>query len=1272
MMPRVGDFVEVVAVNPVVQLTQVRETPRTHSLPEPLAPLVDGYLVVEGANAAAMHGLLSALPQGGAFLLSGVYGTGKSHLMATLGLLAEFPDARQRFARRNPNWSPLLQPIGERRFFVTYISLDEFDPTAFALETVVAREIAAEANRKDFAVPSDPSARGEWLSAVWQQAQAQGFSGIVLLLDELAMFLNAKSGEALHRDASFLQFLAQATRRLPLLLVGALQRGIEDLQRMEPYALTQVRDRFQQTWLLNFAHALPLISQVLLRKRNEATLRQKLSDLRQQSFWAQRFSVDELFACYPLHPLTVRCLERSVGAFFSRTRSVVTFVQWAVRQHLNADWQQLITPDTILDHFAPDLHAHPQLRPFAQQVLPYFGTLDWGAETGEMLRLVKALLAFQVGGEEPSAKELAEALMRDAQQVWAMLERLRTEANFVDALRRTGSPDDTYRLDPQITVTEALRRRLMETMAALTDDDPRLLRFAWECRSEEWTPPPLNETRTVVTHWQRTQRHIAITVTDLRRLTETQLRQTVANLASPHTDECLHLFIALPAAIDEQRRHFVQLLERLSATTERPAATGLSTASATFADFRFAHAVVALLPRTPNEAEKRRWRENAAVWLLGQDLSLAESELGMKMSGRLREMLPARQWETQRLMQRLYGEGTLLGLGTEGQGRAMPMKELLMAEFVSFDELVRAVAEKVLPKVFPQFLPIAPRREASAQTLNALTRLILRGLPVPAIDANAQRWLELIALPLGILSITERSDAPIPMAVTAPPPELTDAILQIVGDGKPYRQVEAMMAKSPFGLTPELTQLIVAALLRVGWLNALDRNGQTLPPEAISAPLNRSVATLKPAQVLTEDEWQSVRNLLSSVLDDVPETLTPERQQQLWLQLREAAKSWKLMAQDVNARLAQWQRETGQSERQWQRTMEMLHLCAELAATALQPLAAAEGLREWAKSVMALGLDAARLQSWRREWETTAEFFATSGELLEAQRYLNALGWLPDALAKERDRLLSELRDGEGLLKRWRDWLTSFRQFRNDYADAYIAHHERAHQSDAFERLRKWQQSDEVRLLTALSELPEAPEEGREALQRLEGALKQQCGESPLTLRPHLQRSPFCPRCGLTLDKTLSVDADAIGEAIADALARLKAWLCDEPQREKVRRFLAAAPPPDRAMLGGVLALTPESAAEQWRSVLASLPSLQKALSPFAIMDADLGELCDLLEGRYLTCHEATELFRQWLSEKTPSPETRVRFVRQDSHRSQQRRNRKGGERDAQSRRLER
>ena len=189
---RVGDFVEVANVNPVVQLSQVRDSARTKGFPDELVPLIDSYIVVEGANAAALHGLLSALPTGGAFLLSGVYGTGKSHLMAVVGLLAEFPEARNRFAARNPTWMPLLQALSDRRFFTTYISLDEFDPAAFALEAIVAKEFAAEAKRKGFSLPTDTSARGEWLHSVWQTVRQKGFSGIVILLDELAMFLNAK------------------------------------------------------------------------------------------------------------------------------------------------------------------------------------------------------------------------------------------------------------------------------------------------------------------------------------------------------------------------------------------------------------------------------------------------------------------------------------------------------------------------------------------------------------------------------------------------------------------------------------------------------------------------------------------------------------------------------------------------------------------------------------------------------------------------------------------------------------------------------------------------------------------------------------------------------------------------------------------------------------------------------------------------------------------------------------------------------------------------
>ncbi len=1256
---RIGDFVEVANVNPVVQLSQIRDATRTKDFPDELAPLIDSYIVVEGSNAAALHGLLSALPTGGAFLLSGVYGTGKSHLLAVAGLLAEFPEARIRFAARNPTWTPLLHSLSDRRFFTTYISLDEFDPAAFALEAIVAKEFAVEAERKGFSVPTDTSARGEWLHSVWQTVRQKGFSGIVLLLDELAMFLNAKSGESLNRDASFLQFLAQATARLPLLLVGALQRGVEDLQRVEPYALTQVRDRFQQTWLLGLAHALPLINQVLVRKRNEAQLHRLIAELRQRSQWAQQFSVEQLFACYPFHPLTIHCLERSIGAFFSRTRSIVTFVQWSVTQKLNSDWWQLITPDMLVEHFEPDMHIHPQLRPFAQQVLPYFKKWDEGRGTGDQVeRLVKALLAFQVGGEEPSAQTLADALMKGADEIWALLERLRTEANFLELVKRTGSPNDTYRLDPQITVTDALRRRLNEAVQSLADDDARLLRFAWECRSEDWTPPPPFELRTLAVSWMRTQRRIAVTVTDLRRLTETQLRQIVASLSSPHTDESMHLFVAVPVAVGEQRMHFEGLMKALQASL--PAikeATGQE---------RFAFAVAALLPRKPNDAEMRRWKENAAVWLLVQDLSLAESELGMKMLERLREMLPARQWETQRLMQRLYSDGILMGLGIGDLG--LEVSKLVGSEFVGFDELVRVAAEQVLPQVFPKFPAIAPRREASSQTYHALARLILKGLPVTSLDINAQRWLELVAAPLGIVASRSpkvQTEQIPTMQVTTPPKELTDAVLQVIGNGSAYRQVEATLAKSEFGLTPELTQLLTAAMLRLGWLSAYDRNGEILTPEAISTPFARSIALLRPAQVLSGDEWQTVRTLLEALLEDVPETITPERQQQIWMQLREAAKGWKLVAQDVSARLAQWQRELSQSERQWQQTVANIHFCAELTNLLAQNLNAADGLRgfgEWAKE---RGMNAERLRQWRNEFEAAAEFFAQSSSLLNAMHYLQALGWLPEELAKQRNQLLDSLQSGEQLLVEWRDWLENFRRFQEGYAKAYIAHHDLAYGSKDFERLRSLQQSDKVRLLAALSSLPEAPADGREAIRRLEDALAQQCSETPLTLHTHLRRFPFCPRCGLTMDKTLSVDAEDIARAVDEALAKLKSWFCADEQKAKLRRFFAAAAPTERALLEQVLSLTPDSDDNQWRSVSVALPISQKALSPHAVIDADLNELCGLLEGRYLTCDEATEVFREWLKGKAPSSETRIRFVRQDSKQAQ--RARKRGESDAKS-----
>ncbi|MCS7185375.1 MAG: hypothetical protein RMK89_00315, partial [Armatimonadota bacterium] len=197
--------------------------------------------------------------------------------------------------------------------------------------------------------------------------------------------------------------------------------------------------------------------------------------------------------------------------------------------------------------------------------------------------------------------------------------------------------------------------------------------------------------------------------------------------------------------------------------------------------------------------------------------------------------------------------------------------------------------------------------------------------------------------------------------------------------------------------------------------------------------------------------------------------------------------------------------------------------------------------------------------------------------------------------------------------------------------------------------LRKLHQSDEVRLLAALSSLPDAPEVGREVLRELQQALTKQCSETALTLRPQLLRQPVCARCGLALGETVEVDVNATEVKVIDALQKLQVWFCDDKRKGQMQRYAEALTGAERAMLERVMALTMQSELTEWQIVVAAQTLLQKALSPFAVVDADLTELCELLEGRFLTCDEATDVFRKWLNSKTQTAETRIRFVRRNS-----------------------
>jgi len=164
LVMRVGELVNVAKVPTVVQLSLLDDLRRRLDIDgvRPSAPtreylrrVVDEYLVEAPENDAALRAVLGSLsrdvPSGDGFLISGAHGSGKTHLLALLALLAEYQPAREAFAHSHPQYDELLAQLGaRRRLLVVPISLDQHRGESEHLEDIVFDLTEAELRRAKY------------------------------------------------------------------------------------------------------------------------------------------------------------------------------------------------------------------------------------------------------------------------------------------------------------------------------------------------------------------------------------------------------------------------------------------------------------------------------------------------------------------------------------------------------------------------------------------------------------------------------------------------------------------------------------------------------------------------------------------------------------------------------------------------------------------------------------------------------------------------------------------------------------------------------------------------------------------------------------------------------------------------------------------------------------------------------------------------------------------------------------------------------------------
>ncbi len=235
---------------PVVHPRHARELLAVHDA-ETLAEWTAGYAITLPEHRLLLEDLLASLAwgeTGKAVLINGVYGTGKSHLLVLLHLLTALPDAWTPFLQAHPTFRRYAQRMQTHRRLVVHFSLDEYGPQR-RVEGAIGEEVArtlVRAGIPEMAGWASHGARPDAWAELMTCLGEHGYDGLLLLVDELSLFLAGKSPARREGDAAFLQFLAGWSAHGSVWLIGALQRNLADVGALRTHSWRQVEDRFQR------------------------------------------------------------------------------------------------------------------------------------------------------------------------------------------------------------------------------------------------------------------------------------------------------------------------------------------------------------------------------------------------------------------------------------------------------------------------------------------------------------------------------------------------------------------------------------------------------------------------------------------------------------------------------------------------------------------------------------------------------------------------------------------------------------------------------------------------------------------------------------------------------------------------------------------------------------------------------------------------------------------------------------------------------------------
>jgi len=1074
--------------------------------------------------------------------------------------------------------------------------------------------------------------RHEIFAGALSAARAAGFSGIILLIDELSEFFGSKrDASSLNEDARTLQYLGELSQTEPVWIIAAVQESIERTGDLSPATFRKIGDRYPVKLALSTVHIKSLIRDRLVHRKPGAEEQlQRIYETYRREFTPFSWTFDEFRTTYPVHPATVDLLD-GLGDLFSVHRGIVDFV-WArlagdPERHIPGIMDrpalELLAPDSIYDHFAVRMGEFSAFHMYPRHIVPHLdevadSILNEPEDRALAKRLVRILVLYRIHptASDPSVRKLAElvgcalAFQNPEMNVEyiseTILDPLASESRF---LAKQASSDDkgkaTYAIITQDDPGKSLKSRVDRAMREIADADTRILTEALRNLPESVAWPGRNfmespSERTV--NWLLSSRRVLTAF--LHRGAEEDLEATISEALGAGSADMAVVF-----CVGETK-------------------------------FRQPHTAVWQIPMPAESSDDRSaLTEYLAIMNIGIALKPGHAVEGALIPiarERLRRQAPAAQ------------QAALNCVYAGAFNRREMQLDTSEPHMQRLDHILQIAAERILEERYPRFRDVAPRRVTPFPRIyqRLLDEFVFPGA-ISMRDARGKgisEFIEGLAIPLGLATARAGSYVAAPDPGEHPLLRYLFTLLKPSGP-TPIADVLRVLKTGEYGLPDDTSQFLLAALA-IGGAITLLKSGRSLPLDFLRLASADSADAVAPGEVIGQGDRETLLRECSFLLDsDDAEPFGLRQQREAWQAAIRMKRSNEPLITEIRKGLStvrEYSAFSALDTKALENRLTALSVLDDEIKVSYQPR---EGLERFLRTWRGSGLktaDIAFLKTLRKFLAKNAEQVVFMNHYVR-HRAAERISELDEKCGTLRETVLHQLKQLETIIAedRGEDLENAFCEFRERYLLVYGQLHEQAQRKRDTKPLSKFAK----RALAALQRLSgidslDRPAGLDELVELLRRPSSEICGRG---LREELLRSAVCS-CGYQPGIEIE-DAPASPVDIEDMVARLLGqqilFLREPGVREAIsaRAYVLQDSEPSVSHGLGRLARALEDETVSSTAFLDMLDEetireVNKALAGrVSVEKRDLGTFFRQLAGRRLTASQVREATENWVGD---------------------------------------